>query len=102
MANSFCANVICKEPRLRLGGCGYCHHRNEDVCKVKTKRLKPCPFCGSEVKMLFDIGYVPSGENSGYYVSCPTLGCIGSHTHRRYDTPEELIEAWNNRIICII
>ena len=97
MAHSRCTNLICKNPHLQIFGYEYCHHCNEDTCKIATKSLKPCPFCGSKVRMLYNRGISPSGEGSGYKVTCPTLGCIVSYSLRCYGTPEELIKAWNKR-----
>lgn len=64
--------------------------------------LKPCPFCGGEVRMT-----IYSGEKTTvYYIECE--GCkalMGNprplHSALRgklyYDDLGELVEAWNNR-----
>lgn len=59
--------------------------------------LKPCPFCGKEVKMEEtqpDINLVECLRNSHieYYIECPCgAGMID-------EDKEELIERWNTRI----
>jgi Lar family restriction alleviation protein len=72
--------------------------------KSKEPELKPCPFCGTEVKML----KTPIRGYSGCFnfeVRCPKCGCsvdyIDSDTI--YRTEEEaianVIESWNERYV---
>lgn len=50
--------------------------------------LKPCPFCGGEVKICFDFRY------EVYEVNC--CRCNGTYTHW-HGVVDEAIEAWNRR-----
>ena len=51
------------------------------------KKLKPCPFCGSEL-ILIERTY------GGTWVCCE-----GCYTETKlYNTEEEAIEAWNRRV----
>lgn len=76
--------------------------RKQSESKSKEPELKPCPFCGTSVKML----KIPIHEYSGCYnfeVKCPHCGCsvdyIDSDTI--YRSEEEAIanvtKAWNER-----
>ena len=60
----------------------------------KKIKLKPCPFCGNEPKIEFNesIGYV------SYYVKCINLECNVEVYTFDFNTKEEAIEAWNNRV----
>ena len=65
-----------------------------------TEKLKPCPFCGGEGKIRFDIGDYRTGEYRGYYVQCGNLdvNCLASWISGGcFSTKEEAIEAWNRR-----
>lgn len=56
-----------------------------------TDKLKPCPFCGESVKIV-RIG-------GGYFwthTEFKIRNCPIAHS-RKYDTVEEVIEAWNRR-----
>lgn len=55
-----------------------------------TDRLKPCPFCGGEVKM---ITQKHREYPSTYYVYCKHCRCKSIETQCRMD----VIEAWNTR-----
>ena len=58
---------------------------------MTTKKLKPCPFCGSEATL----------DYYGRYVSCTNRnGSCEVRPHTKfYDTPDEAIQAWNKRAI---
>ena len=60
----------------------------------KEIKLKPCPFCGGEAKLLED----EFGRTSGWwYASCSNLGCgIIARTADR-PTPQEAAKLWNRR-----
>jgi len=55
--------------------------------------MKPCPFCGEELKELYsptcrltDFGY--------HYRSCPTIGCVASRIEVTYKNEA----AWDRRV----
>jgi Lar family restriction alleviation protein len=52
--------------------------------------LKPCPFCGSEVKIKRDGGW-----REKYYQLCTNNDCVMQD--HLYNTEAEAIEAWNRR-----
>lgn len=70
--------------------------------------LKPCPFCG---KAVANVGTVAEHEymdkdSLGYEFSSTHFdvvcdyenGGCGASTGKQYATPEEAIDAWNNRV----
>ena len=69
---------------------------------MNNKELKPCPFCGGEVK-----GYADNHKKS--MIECKScnmyfgiqleIGCeLVEGWKATFDTKEELIEAWNRRV----
>ena len=69
--------------------------------------LKPCPFCGKNVPnvgTIADHEFTCEDDMSYEYdsthfdvVCAATAGGCGASTGKRYETPEEAIEAWNRR-----
>ena len=53
--------------------------------------LKPCPFCGGEAMVFYNIG---SSGNKVYSVQCSQCGVIPIY---RLNTEEAAIAAWNRR-----
>lgn len=53
----------------------------------KLKKIKPCPFCGSEAKI--SKTYLDS-----YWISCPECGAEQGYA---YISVEEALEHWNTR-----
>ena len=53
--------------------------------------LKPCPFCGSEPRIIEDL--------SIYWVRCDSLTCGVNAKTIPYNTRENAIKAWNTRAI---
>ena len=53
-------------------------------------KLKPCPFCGGEAKMMTT--YI--GEMREYNVTCRMCSCILIS----FTTEQEAINAWNMRV----
>lgn len=51
-----------------------------------SDKLKPCPFCGGEARL---VGHYP------YSITC----CNCRATTVVCDTPEKAIDAWNNRVL---
>ena len=72
-------------------------------------KLKPCPFCGGEVKLMAIAGepYPPTYEveldkitkdsDDVCFVHCPTCGANWHIEVRAKSFPIETIEAWNRR-----
>lgn len=66
-----------------------------------SKELKMCPFCGSEAAV--DFGYK---ADEGHYVACTScqanvgkgLDTSGGLSWAIFQTIDEAIEAWNNRM----
>ena len=58
-----------------------------------SKKLKPCPFCGSEDVVVNSIGADTPEITEEYYVEC--VNC-GSQT-KLVDTPELAVKWWNTR-----
>ena len=55
---------------------------------MNNEKLKPCPFCGGEAKVLGT-----KYEGGDYYIVCERCRVrVGS-----YSNPVEAIEAWNKR-----
>ena len=54
-------------------------------------KLKPCPFCGGEAKIIQGSLYY------GYRVGCENYRCTTCPITYSYHTIEEAIEAWNTR-----
>ena len=54
-----------------------------------TIKLKPCPFCGGEVKLY------GNGTLHTHYIACIFCTCDLSDESL---TPEELVEKWNTRV----
>lgn len=52
---------------------------------VGMEELKKCPFCGGDAKLI---------GNKNHWVFCK--GCLGES--QTFETVEEAIKAWNNRI----
>lgn len=74
------------------------------IKKSEDSTFKPCPFCGTEVKML----KIPIHGYSGCFyfeVRCPKCGCSVEYTHNDtiYRTEEEAIanvtKSWNERYV---
>ena len=57
-----------------------------------TEKLKPCPFCGGEARLVNDT----SGK-SVWTVSCESQECYVSPEAANYDKAEWAIAAWNRR-----
>ena len=58
------------------------------------ERMKPCPFCGGEAKLVkrkFKVGFYPSGGT--YYIHCKK--CLVTTQPRT--SAESVIETWNRR-----
>lgn len=67
----------------------------EEQIEQMANTLKPCPFCGSEAKLIkrkLKIGFYPSGGT--YYVHCKN--CLITTQPRNKKEP--VIEIWNRRI----
>ena len=59
-------------------------------------KLKPCPFCGSEV-FLLDVA-TRSDANAKWDVYCRTHECfLNSGTNNMFSNREDAMIAWNNR-----
>jgi Lar family restriction alleviation protein len=50
--------------------------------------LKPCPFCGGEAKMWFNL------ETDNYEIECQKCFC---DVQQHFGCKDEAIEAWNKR-----
>lgn len=73
--------------------------------KSNTSELKPCPFCGTEVKLLREPLW---NENHGCFifsVKCPKCGCTVDYNHNNsaYRSEEEaianVVKSWNERYV---
>lgn len=59
-------------------------------------KLKPCPFCGGEAKLLIVGKRVDGGEE--WYVGCENENCsLHPHSTIPYASAEIAAEAWNKR-----
>lgn len=55
-------------------------------------KLKPCPFCGKEICILYiGGGWIWQHKIESLYPFCPI------EYSRKYSTEEELVKAWNTR-----
>lgn len=54
-----------------------------------NKELKPCPFCGGEVRVW--------SIKKGFWVSCDNQTCLISPETPLCDEKEHAIEMWNTR-----
>lgn len=68
---------------------------------MKTEtNLKPCPFCGGEVKIIGieDCGDYSHGAFKRYFTpECQNENCIAYCLDCYFETREEAVEAWNHR-----
>ena len=75
---------------IRIGGRGQ-----------KMRKIKACPFCGSEARLKQDTRY-PRPEcnpRDAFEVFCTNAACIiGYADDHYYLSAEEAIEAWNGRV----
>lgn len=56
-------------------------------------KLKPCPFCGGEAKMVETY----SGDIK---IGCENLGCLGCYENNAFFSfKEDAIESWNKRVV---
>ena len=63
---------------------------NHPLRRPAMSDLKPCPFCGSEARLLDD-----TSHSTAVWVGCATIGCFG---HDQWEETEaEAIAAWNRR-----
>ena len=61
--------------------------------------LKPCPFCGSEAKILKAKANA-SGTRFAFWVQCTNTEleeCVCAPFTRDYETEKGAVEAWNRR-----
>ncbi|MFC1567336.1 Lar family restriction alleviation protein [Thermodesulfobacteriota bacterium] len=59
--------------------------------------LKPCPFCGEEVKTHWRMYYYYDYPTKEYYAMCLYHKCPVKPKTMYYLTEEEAIKAWNTR-----
>jgi hypothetical protein len=60
--------------------------------EVYEMEIKPCPFCGGEASLI-------TGPKGKYYiVFCIMANCPVEPCTAKYPTPEEAIQAWNQRV----
>ena len=57
-------------------------------------KLKPCPFCGGEAKIMKDSVY----EDNPYFVICTDKKCECYAVTNHCRTPYSAIKAWNRRV----
>lgn len=67
-----------------------------------TVKLKPCPFCGSEAKLITSAPlklFSDEGETIHFKVRCDAedTGCIGAFVNLWEITKERAIKKWNRR-----
>lgn len=62
-----------------------------------NRKLKPCPFCGTENS--YSHGEVRMHESMGksYYVICENSDCSIQPRTRYYTYAKDCIEVWNKR-----
>lgn len=67
------------------------------MTKTKTEGLKPCPFCGGEVKL----DYFYDGKSKKYWsILCPFKLCLIKPSIRiGLETKKQAIKTWNTRTI---
>lgn len=58
-------------------------------------KLKPCPFCGSEVKFVWSNNFAYSGLPM---IVCNNCGMLLSNKNNIRDTKKFMVEAWNRRV----
>lgn len=62
-----------------------------------SKKLKPCPFCGGEAKLVLEFQYLGIMHvKELFYARCSECGTrVSGSTF--WDSEEEAIAAWNRR-----
>ena len=62
----------------------------DDLCTLKI-RLKPCPFCGAEMRTVkTDDGYAVYGDHN--------VGCFLDYTFPQFREETTVAEVWNKRV----
>lgn len=66
----------------------------------KLDKIKPCPFCGGEARLLHGSEGLTGTRTS--FVKCGECGCRTSAfaVDARYSSDERVIEIWNKRDYC--
>ncbi len=65
-----------------------------------SEQLKPCPFCGEQIKVL---NFETNQGTKWGFASCPYCCATGPETRTSYDTSEnapwheKAVKEWNNR-----
>ena len=59
--------------------------------------MKPCPFCGGEVKLIPHRNYASPSGITDYYIECGTDGCTLCLGGLMFTNPFEAVKAWNER-----
>ena len=85
----------CENPRCMSAVCGS-ESPEEAVAlwnnRVKTNRLKPCPFCGGQAELT----KFYNGECDKYIVQCQNPNCQAETTCS--DEAEDVVAIWNRRL----
>lgn len=88
--------------RCRECGAKYGKLLKEVESKSNTSELKPCPFCGTKVKMR-KVPLYGYSDRFEFEVKCPKCGCSVDYKHNDtvYRSEEEaianVVKAWNER-----
>ena len=59
--------------------------------------LKPCPFCGGNCDIAYNIQRVFGNDNISYIPFCENDDCFMNMNEVGFNTEAEAIEAWNRR-----
>lgn len=85
MVANGCAYIVCDSldaaARAAEGG------------SMKEVKLKPCPFCGGEAKILVKCDRIIGNK---YVATCRDNHCIG-RVYRKWHSEQAAREAWNRR-----
>lgn len=70
--------------------------------RIEIYDLKPCPFCGSDVTMVYSEqrgGRITHASDTRimYGIKCNNGECVLGSPTKDFDHPHELVDAWNKR-----
>lgn len=64
----------------------------ENFDRIEMYDLKPCPFCGSDVTMVYS-----EQPRIMYGIKCNNDNCVLGAQVKEFEHPHNLVDAWNKR-----
>ena len=60
--------------------------------------LKPCPFCGSDAKILYESVFGSDDSTHYFRIRCLNNACTMGYPGVLYSSKQNLIDDWNTRV----